>query len=658
MSRYVFDCETDGLLDELTTIHSLVLKSNKGEVLSFANQDGYRPIEEGIDLLMEAEFIAGHNVIKFDIPALKKVYPRFKPKGLVRDTLVLSRLLKADIADEDFNRAKRAERLKQSDLFPRNMIGKHGLEAWGYRLGCWKGDYSDVRKAQAKALGIKDKAELTKFIWGTWNKEMQDYCEQDVEVTEKLLKHFNAMIADGWGEDCIELEHEVAWAIARQERYGVGFDEERAAKFLATLTGHSQRLSNELQKTFTPKEVRTVFTPKVNNKKLGYVKGVPFTKVKVVPFNPGSRQQVAERLEAMGWRPTEYGKDGVPKVDDEVLTSLDDRKYPQAAILKEFYVVDKRLGALANGRQAWLKNCKNGRIYPEVITNGAVTGRMTHRVVVNVPGEIDKKTGAKQLYGKECRELFVPSKGKKQVGCDADSLEGRVMGHYMGFYDGGAYATSLLYGDKSKGTDNHSRTAAALAQWKCHRETAKTYFYALVYGAFDAKLGEILGATGSKKQKEAVGKASRAAVMKGIPGLDKLVDALTKKAKKHGYITGIDGRKLRVRSTHAILNTLFQSAGAIVMKRALVILDTFLCGVKPSVIGALGEEAATKLRPGDDYEFMLNYHDEWQLDVKPERVDIVKEAAADAIFRAGEYYKFRCPLKGNADVGDSWAATH
>lgn len=652
-----FDCETDGLLPELTVIHSLVLRDiDKGTIHSFADQPNYPKVDEGLRELMDADFACGHNVIKFDIPALQKVYPWFKPRGLIRDTLVLSRLIKADIKDDDYAFHKKMKRRGTPQLFPATQIGKHSLESWGYRLGEWKGDYSDVKKAEAKALGIKDKAGLMKYVWGTWNKEMQDYCEQDVIVTAKLREFFEAKLQDGWGEDCVDLEHEVAWAIARQERYGVGFDEAKAAKFYATLVGHQQRLNDELQKSFPPKTVETVFVPKVNNRKMGYVKGVPFIKRQVVPFNPGSRQQIAERLEGLGWKPEAYGKDGIPTIDDEVLSTL---PYPEAATLKEYFVIDKRLGALANGKQAWLKNCVNGRIHPEVITNGAVTGRMTHRVVVNVPGEVDKKTGEKQLYGGECRELFVPVKrGNVQVGCDADSLEGRVMGHYMGFYDGGAYAQSLLYGNKAEGTDNHSRTAKALAKWNCHRETAKTFFYALVYGAFDAKLGDILSATGGKKAKEAVGKAAREAVMKGIPGLDKLVDALTKKAKKYGFIMGIDGRKLRIRSTHAILNTLFQSAGAVVMKRALVILDTELSGVKPSVIGRLGPEAATKLVPGEDYEFMLNYHDEWQLDVPKHNVDTVKAAATEAIKLAGDYYNFRCPLKGNADVGLNWRDTH
>jgi DNA polymerase I-like protein with 3'-5' exonuclease and polymerase domains len=654
--KFDFDCETDGLLPEMTVVHSLVLGDiDKGTHHSFCDQPNYPKIDEGLRELMDADFMCGHNVINFDIPALQKIYPWFKPRGEVQDTLVLSRLIKADIKDDDFSFAKKMERRGTPHLFPKAMIGRHSLESWGYRLGEWKGDYSDARKKLAKELGIKGKAEIMRFVWGTWNKEMQDYCVQDVAVTSKLREFFWAKLAQGWGEHCVELEHEIAWLISRQERYGVGFDEPAAAKFYATLIGHQQQLDMKLQQSFPPKTVETIFVPKVNNKKMGYVKGVPFVKRQIVPFNPGSNKMKAERLQELGWKPQAYGKDGVPTIDDEVLSTM---KYPEAQLLKERSLIDKRLGALANGQQAWLKNVRNGRIHPEVITNGAVTGRMTHRVVVNVPGAIDKKTGEKQLYGLECRALFIPKKGNVQVGCDADSLEGRVMGHYMGFYDGGAYATSLLYGNKAEGTDNHSRTAAALAKWKCHRETAKTYFYALVYGAFDAKLGEILGATGSKKAKEAVGKESREAVMKGIPGLDRLVNALTAKAKANGYIMGLDGRKLRVRSAHAILNTLFQSAGAIVMKEAAIILDTELCGVKPSVIGKMGVEAATKLRPGTDYEFMLNYHDEWQLDVPPRNVEIVSTAATDAIRLAGDYYKFRCPLKGNADIGDSWAATH
>lgn len=662
MSRFVFDIETDNLLNKLTLVHSLVLKDiDTGNVVSChaegrAGMKVHAPISQGLKLLMDANLIVGHNIIDFDIPAIQKVYPWFKPRGLVRDTLVLSRLIRADSQDHQ----ERDWKLVKKGKLPRQMIGRHSLESWGYRLGNWKGDYAKEREAEAIASGIskKDKDAITKFVWGTWTPAMQTYCEQDVAVTLDLWNAFQTRLANGWSEECVDLEHEVAWVIARQTRYGIGFDTKKAGKLYATLTAHAERLVNELREVFPPKVLR--WTPKANNKKYGYVKGREV--VKEVPFNPGSRQQVAERLMSLGWEPTEFGKDGTATTDGDTLALL---PYPEAKKLSEYDMVKKRIGALATGKQAWMKNVgPDGVIHPQVISNGAVTGRMTHRVVVNVPGAVDKKTGQPQPYGLECRELFINRMGTF-VGCDADSLEGRVMGGYMARYDGGAYSQSVIAGTKADGTDNHSRTRDAinrvlekLFKLSVHRETTKTIFYALIYGAKDPKLGESAGVNGTKKKRGTIGRAIRSAIIKGIPGLEKLTSKLATKVRTQGWIHGLDGRKLRIRKEDAALNTLFQSAGAILMKRALIILDTALCGVKPSVIGALGPEAATKLVPGTDYEFVLNYHDEWEIDTRQELAEQIGEEAANAIELAGTYYNFRCPLKGNSKIGPNWASVH
>lgn len=654
MSRYVFDIETDGLLDTLTTIHCLVLKDiDTGRVHSFhdhpadavsvsaddgsagatasAGCDG--SIQRGLRLLGEASFIAGHNVIKFDIPAIQKVHPEWRPGGAVRDTLVLVRLIHADIKESDFVRVKRGQ-------IPPGHAGKHDLETWGYRLGKWKGDYSVVRKAKAKALGIKDKAEVARFVWGAWNQDMQDYCVQDVEVTHALLESLNKSLSQGWSDECVELEHGVAWVIARQERYGFAFDVEKAVKLHSTMVAHRSRINDKLQAVFKPKRVTSVFVPKVNNKKMGYVKGVPFEKVKVVPFNPKSRQHMAERLQSLGWEPNEFGKDGIPSVTDDILNLL---PWDEAKLMAEFAMVEKRLGALASGREAWLKHERNGRIHGGVVTNGAVTGRMTHQHpnIAQVPAATSRKTGEKQPYGHECRELFTVSKGKKLVGCDADALELRDLAGYMARYDGGDYIKVILEGRKEDKTDMHSVNARALG---CARDTAKVWFYAFIYGAGDYKLGLILGVTGSVGKITRAGKSSRAKFMKNLPALGKLSEAVKEKVKKQGFLKGLDGRKLRIRKEHAALNTLLQSCGAIQMKRALLILDEGL--------------QARGFVPGVNYEFVANVHDEWQIEVDPEIAHIVGEMAADAIRLAGEYYSFRCPLRGNYDIGTCWADTH
>lgn len=615
--RFVFDCETNGLLPELTKLHCLGLKClDTGKYYSFADQPGHRPIEEGVRMLQDADLIIGHNIIGFDIPAIQKVYPWFKPRGLIRDTLVLTRLMWAHIKESDFKRAA-------SGKLPKKLIGAHKLEAWGYRMGILKGEYDGG--------------------WDYWSPVMHDYMDQDVVVTAALLVRIEAKAAE-WGvplydpnppprKDCIELEHRVAFIVERVTAHGFRFDIKRAAKLFAKISARKAELEAELARAFPPKSVNTVFIPKVNNKKMGYVKGGPFTKSKTVPFNPASRQHVAERLQELGWKPQAYGKDGVPTVDDDILTAL---PFPEAKLLAEFYVVDKRLGQIANGKQAWLKKEKAGRLHGRIHSNGAHTGRMTHSDpnMAQVPG-------AHAPYGNECRECFTADVGYTLVGADADALELRDLAGYMAQWDHGAYIETVLKGDKSLGTDMHTINANALG---CSRDVAKVYFYAMIYGSGDKNLAVILGFKGTDAYLRKIGAASKAKLMAAVPALGSLVKAVAKRVQKQGYITGLDGRRLEARSENAALNTLLQSAGAVQMKRGLVILYESLL--------AKGWEW------GREFSIVALVHDEWQSNVLPHLVEEYGNAAVEAIRAAGRYYDFKCPLDAQYQSGETWKDTH
>ncbi|MDX0094260.1 DNA polymerase [Sinorhizobium meliloti] len=646
----------------MTTIHSLVVKDvNTGEVGSFADQPGYPPIRAGLDWLMEADFIAGHNIVDFDIPAIQKLHPWFQPKAVVRDTIVMSRLMWADMKDADFRQEKRKGKGRWID---QKLFGRHSLESWGQRLGVWKGDYGKEREAEGKKLGLKGQ-DLTRFVWGTWSKSMQDYCVQDVEVTEQVWQKVNSK---GFSEESIQLEHCVRRIISRQERYGFAFDERAAVELLGILSQAKADAGRELLQTFKPwyrnlgrkeptvdrrvaqkhlkptgiERYKKDGRPKLDKDgntipvypKAEFTTDAPYTEIKLVPFNPGSRLDIADRLKRLfGWKPLEFTSDGHPKVDEEILSSL---PYPEAQLLTKYLMIQKRLGQLADGKEAWLKHVKNGRIHGQVNTNGAVTGRMTH----SKPNMAQVPSGGAP-YGHECRTLFVASPGKKLVGCDADALELRDLAGYMARYDGGAYIATVLEGKKELGTDMHTMNAKALG---CDRDTAKTWFYAFIYGSGDFNLGCILGVKGTKQQITNAGKTSRAKFLKALPALNKLVSAVKAKCKTQGWIKGLDGRVLNVRSEHSALNTLLQSAGAIQMKRALVILDNQL------------QEMG--LIPGVHYEFVGNIHDEWQIEVDEDKATLVGKTAANAIRLAGEYYQFRCPLAGNYDVGNNWNETH
>lgn len=596
MATLIFDIETDGLLDNMTTIHCIGIKDAETGQATAYNGDS---IPDGIALLSSADVIVGHNIISFDIPAIRSRYPSFKPQGLVRDTLVLSRLFWPHVKDKDYDR----------ENFPGKLIGSHSLKAWGYRLG----EYKDESPS-----------------FEVWSQELEAYMMQDVEVNYHLweacqkqaLKWGVPLTARPFsGDDCVELEHRVAEICFDVERHGIRFDSQRAINLTAKLTKRKAELTKELTQIFPTKEIRTPFTPKANNKKRGYIKGVETYKVTYQEFNPASRQQVAERLRELGWEPKEYSPSGHPKVDETVLSSL---KYPEAAALNEYFLLIKRLGQVSDGNQAWLRLAKGERIHGRIHSGGTHTGRMSHSNpnIAQVPSN-------RAPYGEECRACFIPDKGQVMVDADADALELRCLAAYMSYYDGGAYIKTVLEGNKEDGTDLHTLNAKAIG---CDRDTAKVFFYALIYGGGLAKLGEILGGGPAK------GKAAKANLMRALPALNKLIKACQKKVKTRGYLVGLDGRRLAPRSEGAALNTLLQSAGALIMKRALVIfVDEYL--TKGShIVGII--------------------HDEFLCTVPKEDAQETGENLVKSIRRAGEFYRFKCPLDAQYQVGANWSEIH
>ena len=172
----VFDLETNGLLNDATQIHCIVLhwlEEDRTEIFSdqpYAKNPKDLPmgsnysITTAISHLEVADTIIGHNIIGFDIPIIKKLYPYFNPSGTIVDTLLLSRLYHPNLFDIDKNRNWKH--------MPLQLYGRHSLESYGYRLGEYKGNFAKTTD------------------WSEWSQEMQDYCVQDVVVTNKLCKHF------------------------------------------------------------------------------------------------------------------------------------------------------------------------------------------------------------------------------------------------------------------------------------------------------------------------------------------------------------------------------------------------------------------------------------------------------------------------------------
>lgn len=405
--RLVFDLESDGLLNQATRIHCIVAKDlDTGTLHKFEPSQ----VEQGLRLLMQADMLIGHNVIGFDIALASKLYPWFHAhRDQVRDTLILSRLLYPDLSDRD---------RKPGSLIEGRLTGSHSLKAWGQRLRFPKAEYEGG--------------------WESYSEEMLAYNVVDVEVTDRLQQLLFGNAA--YSERASILEHEVAHIIAQQEQYGFCFNEPAAGKLTATLLTRRAVLESELQDTFQPWLVEETFIPKVNNSTRGYVKGEPFIKSHTVVFNPGSRHQIADRLNAIhGWKPKVFTPDGSAKIDEEVLAQL---PYPEAKLLAEYFLVQKRLGMLAEGKGAWMKAVRKGRVHGEVITNGAVTGRATHR-----SPNISQVPSVGSPYGKECRALFTASPHRTLVGVDVSGLELRMLAHFMARYDKGKYAKEVVEGD-------------------------------------------------------------------------------------------------------------------------------------------------------------------------------------------------------------------
>lgn len=437
LADVVVDTETDGFLDTVSVIHCAVIYNRRTKTEHRYGPDDIpqflQDLQGHIDMGL---VVAAHNGIKYDIPVIQKLHPGFyMPGSQMADTLTLSRLVYPDIKEGD-------KGLLQKKILPGKLWGSHSLKAWGYRLGVLKGEY-----------GAQEDA------WTVFRPEMLDYCAQDVQVTLKLLERLERHQPTA---QSVQLEHGVAWLMAKQERNGFAFNEEKGRALYMRLVTDRTAIENRLREWFPPWRVDLPdFVPKVNNKKQGYVKGVPVKKWKDMVFNPGSRDHIAERLQTLfGWTPTEFTEGGKPKVDEEVVSVL---PYPPCKDLLQYLLIQKRIGMLGDGDNAWLKLTKNGFIHGSVNTNGAVTGRATH----SYPNIAQTPAGGSP-YGKDCRELFgIPAGWAHLVGADASGLELRCLAHYMARFDGGAYIKVLLEGD----VHSVNQKAAGLPT----RDNAKTF---------------------------------------------------------------------------------------------------------------------------------------------------------------------------------------
>lgn len=547
MKRLAIDIETDGL--DATKIWCAVTKDiDSGEVKVWKAANGLRQYIEDQDLLI------GHNIISFDLPVLKKLWNLNTDSNPLKDTLIMSR------------------------LFNPVLEKGHSLDSWGVRLGLKKGDFSDFD--------------------GGLSEDMVDYCIQDVEITHALFTHLDSSLLD-WGQS-VDLEHEVALVVKKQEENGFKLDVPKCMSMLANWQQSLMDIEEELQQVFQP-----ITTERYSDKTGKRLKD------KVEVFNPGSRKQIAERLMSLGWKPRKHTEKGSVIVDEKVLQTV---KIPQAKPILRYLLLQKRVAQV----KSWIENVsERGRVHCKVRTNGAITGRMTHSKpnLAQVP-----RVGSE--YGEECRSVWTVEDGNVLLGADASGLELRMLAHYM---DDRNYTKEILEGD--------IHTANMQAAGLTDRDQAKTFIYAFLYGAGPAKIGQIVG--GGERE----GRRLIDSFLKNTPALQKLKDKVSRLAEKE-WLPALDGRRLIVRSQHAALNTLLQGAGAIVMKQALIMLNRKIIHAK---INAL---------------FVANVHDEWQIETTEQDAETVGHFAVQSIRQAGIRLNLRCPLDGEFKVGLNWAATH
>jgi DNA polymerase I-like protein with 3'-5' exonuclease and polymerase domains len=510
LKTVIWDCETDGLLDTVSKMHVLVLMEYETKrQFVFRNNDKENSIEKGVELLRNAELIVGHNILHYDIPVIEKLYGAFDPEGRIRDTLVLCRMLFANIKEADFGAFARG-------LIPGKMIGAHSLDAWGWRLRKNKGNY----KQEMEAKGLDP--------WAAWNPEMEAYCFLDVEITAALWKR---CIDTRFSEEAIVLEHRIHELMGVQERNGIPFDVATAEKLAVEVEEHAQALADQasahyghwyapaknyqvgplwdddegINKAKEYKKPRTQYGEddsramwaevKVPARDLNYkdpmrgsyMKDVPYCPIQKKEFNPLSRQNVIDRFTTVyGWKPEAFTDTGRPQVNDDVLRGLVDQ-IPMAFELAEVYFYSKLLGQLKDGKNGWLKLVSpQGKIHAYTNVGGTVSGRASHNSpnIAQVPKvmtakrvhpETQKKEthilkGRDGYYGWECRSLFHVPDGWKMVGCDLSGIEFRCLANMTARFDNGALIDVVLNGD----IHEMNREAAGLES----RDTAKTFIYA------------------------------------------------------------------------------------------------------------------------------------------------------------------------------------
>mgnify|MGYP003508688760 FL=1 len=466
-------------------------------------------------------------------------------------------------------------------LFPERQ--SHSLKAWGDELGC-------------------PKIEFDKF--DEYSPEMLQYCIQDTYVTQAVYTHLTKTAYDS---RAVKLEHDVQHILTAMQAKGFKLDRQKVIDLKCDMEAELYTIEEGLKEVFPDEVIYVTMKTKV--------------KTVITPFNPGSRQQVAKRLMEMGWKPTKLTPTGQAMVDEDTLKDVD---IPEAKIIRRYFLLQKRVSQL----DQWLEYVDdNDRVHCKIIGNGAVTGRATHS-----KPNLGQVVGVQSEYGKEFRECWTVDKGKLLVGVDLEGIEARIMAHYM---QDDAYIQSVIAGDKKLGTDFHSVNMRAFGLTS--RDTAKTAFYALIYGAGSAKMAAILGCSVREAKKRINDFYDNTPALKALK-------LKIERVAKQGWLPGLDGRRIPVRSAHSAMNTLFQSGGAVVSKQWMINTQE-------------GIDKA-KLYTTMDAKIVMWVHDELQNEVDEEHAQLMASICVKAAQETQHQLNLRVPVAAVAKIGLNWYETH
>ncbi len=511
----------------------------------------------------------------------EECYTKFKPSSntifighniLSYDLRVLAKLI-----GYKHPASKCIDTLILSQLF--NPIREKGnsLAAWGERLGFPK---------------------MPSPNFEYYTEEMLEYCINDVELTEKLYYHLMTNEKQKFSLDSIRREHVFRYYMDQQERHGFYFNLPFATKFLAQLTDESIAIEHKLQEIFPPEIIQMK------------------TKTKEKPFNPASRKQIAERLMEKGWKPTLKTEKGNIIVNEDVLAKIEG--IPESESILKYLLLQKR----ASQVKSWIKFCNPNtfRVHGRIKTLGTVSTRCSH-----LDPNIAQTPATYSPYGEECRTCWtVPDENDYTLlGCDASQLELRVLAHYM---KDKKYIHQILHGD----IHTTNQQMAGLET----RDQAKTFIYALIYGAGAAKIGYIM----NKSAKH--GQATKNKFLQNVPALNGLLESVHSAAERTGKVRGLDGRYFHVRSLHSSLNVLIQGGGAIICKEWLIQI--------------MKEIITEKL----DAKPVANIHDEIQFEVRKENAEKLGEITKTCMKRVEKILGLDCPLDSEYKIGTTWAMTH